>query len=243
MVIDTHAHLPSMPSGLLIKHPVVSVSTDLSSSLAVIHTASLSRFIIPAVGIHPWYVSDQALSDISILFGLAKFFNVQAIGEIGLDFSTHHKSTKNLQLLIFEAQLAFAHTHSLSVSIHLVKAYNEAYLLLERYPVKGVIHGFSGSVEQARVFVDLGFYIGIGAICLRDNTPKYDRLIRDLPLASLVVETDYPNVLQPNHQTPTLSMIYAITSYISQVKHCSLELVEQITTQNAMKGFNLDEFK
>jgi TatD DNase family protein len=243
MVIDTHAHLCGYSLNCECEYPIVNVSVDLKSSISNSTHQLSSSFVIPALGIHPWYVSELSFFDLPIVFKLARYNNIHILGEIGLDFSKKFKSTAELQLSVFRMQLEFAYNHQMAVSIHMVKSFEAIYSLLKLFPVRGVVHGFSGSVEQAQLLINLGLYIGINGVCLRRNTPKYDRLISEIPLSAIVVETDFPNVPISSGHPAKLSIIFSVIKYIADIKQCSVEMVSDVTTQNAIKGLQLYEFR
>lgn len=241
MLIDTHAHLNLLqtPSEVY-KFPVITVSTDLESchsNLSVSLNNPNSVFM--ACGFHPWFVDNLFNNDLNLLFEFIQSNNIHIMGEIGLDFSGSHKINKQKQLDVLEAQLKFANQHNLSVSLHLVKAYDETFDLLTCYPVKGAIHSFPGSLEQAKRFAGLGIKIGVNGLILKTNTPRYQNLVRNLPIENIVLETDAPNITYPDGQIGSLEMLELIASKVSQITQIDLVDVATITTQNAIESFNL----
>ncbi|WP_081836017.1 TatD family hydrolase [Thiomicrospira pelophila] len=243
MLIDTHAHLNLLQtSSEVYKYPVINVSTDLESchsNLSV--SVNNPNSVFMACGFHPWFVDQVSNIDLNLLFEFMKSNNIHIMGEIGLDFSSSHKANKQKQLEVLEAQLRFASQYNLSVSLHLVKAYDEMFALLKHYPVSGAIHSFPGSLEQAKRFAKLDIKIGVNGLILRDNAPRYHNLVRNLPISHLVLETDAPNISYPDGQTGDLGMLSLIASRISHLKNMDLVDVSTITTQNAIESFNLYE--
>ncbi|HEY9018722.1 TatD family hydrolase [Thiomicrospira sp.] len=243
MLIDTHAHLDQLTlSSYDDHHPIITVSTDLASChsnfiLAQKHPTK----VMMACGLHPWFVQDSSLQELNLLLDYIESNNIQIMGEIGLDFSPSYKSTRNQQLEILEIQLRFASQHNLSVSLHLLKAYDELFDLLRTYPVKGAIHSFPGSLEQAKRFSKLGIKIGVNGLILRDNAPRYLNLVTHLPIENIVIESDAPNIPYPDGRPGDLNMITLIASRLSQIKQLELETLCQITTQNAIESFKLYE--
>ncbi|WFE69255.1 TatD family hydrolase [Thiomicrospira sp. R3] len=239
-LIDTHAHLSTFDYLSDISFPTVSVSVDLNSSFQQILFQRKSRFVIPAVGVHPWFCQSVSFHDLLSLFAFTKSNNIKILGEIGLDFSVKHKASSVQQLEIFTHQLNFASLNGLSVSLHSVKANIEVLSLLNEMPVKGVLHGFSGSPEQAWPFIEKGFKIGVNGMVLRNNTPRYLHLVKMLPLSSIVLETDFPNVIYSPGLKPSLNMIILIAKKVAQIKSSSLENVVKITSHNAIESLQLD---
>lgn len=243
MLIDTHAHSdPFNAIPISLDHPVIFVSVDLNSAKNLINQLSVDNpHQIMAVGVHPWFVKAPLLLD--LLFEFIEHHQLKIMGEIGLDFSTQYRDYQSDQLSVFSQQLRFAHQQGLSVSLHLVKAFDSMHQLLTQYPVKGAIHGFPASVEQAQRFTKLGLKIGINGLILRDNAPRYHKLVRDLPLTDIVLETDSPNICYPNGQVGDLAMIYLVAQKVAEIKSCPLEEVIEITGHNAIESFQLEQFR
>jgi TatD DNase family protein len=239
MIVDTHCHLTAFHNVPQLDHSIVNVSVDLESSILGIKRFNSTPQVFNAVGIHPWFVNQQSIDELDVIFMLANEHNITILGEIGLDFSARFSDTISIQKLVFEKQLAFACHHGLSVSLHLVKSYNEMYKLLKQYPVKGVIHGFSGSVEEAKKFIALGFKLGVNSVICRDHTPRIDRLLGSISIDDIVLETDYPNVRLPNHSKANLDDIYQVAYRLAEYKCMNLDIVTELTTHNAKESLQL----
>ncbi len=155
-----------------------------------------------ALGIHPWYVTDEVNTQLSQLVDIinvnATDNNLVALGECGLD--KIKLNNWELQLFAFEAQIKLAKHYQLPLIVHSVKAHNEVILLLKKHQLSkaGIVHGFYGSVEIARQYLDLGFKLGIGGLLLNDNAKKLRNAVQILPINSFVVETDSPAMLPKN---------------------------------------------
>lgn len=264
MFIDTHVHLTQLAKASLISTepvqtlhlsndliptiPVISVSTDLADSIANIQLCKNHIQAFPAVGLHPWFVSQDSALELDSIKTLVDQYQLGILGEIGLDFSKPYLSTKSLQLSVFEQQLVWASEGGLSVSLHIYKGYDEAFELLKRYSVKGALHGFAGGFEQAKRFVDLGFKIGVNTVLLHKHVPKYVRMIKNLSIENLILETDAPNISRfislPSEKPLEQHWFYIeqIAQKIANIKQCSFNQVAEITTQNAIESFNF-EFK
>jgi TatD DNase family protein len=163
--------------------------------------------IYPCLGIHPWFL--QALND-SHLEQLSKLVNksrneIIAVGEIGIDGAIakqagNHGQTPedNLhhQQHFFDFQLNLAKQQNLPVIIHHRQSHDKIMPCLKRYQLTraGIIHGFSGSYQQAKNYIDLGFKLGVGSTITYSRAKKTINTLKRLPLESLVLETDAPSM-------------------------------------------------
>lgn len=244
MLIDTHAHLNQLSFfPVNIEYPVISVSTNLDSCRSNIQSPHKpTNKVYFACGLHPWFVNDRSFNELPMLFDFICSNNIKIMGEIGLDFSANYKHNKQDQIQVLDAQLKYAYEHQLPVSLHLVKAFDALYDLLKKYPVNGAIHSFPGSYEQAQRFSRLGIMIGINGLILRDNTSRYHHLVKNLPLESMVLETDAPNINYPDNEQGNLEMLPLIAAKVSDIKGVDLNEVHEITTKNAITSFKLNEY-
>lgn len=146
------------------------------------HNAHTQAQTIDTVGIHPWHALEADLSTVELAVA-----EVDAIGEIGLDFACD--VPREVQMVIFRAQLAIAERHKKAVILHCVRAFEEVMKVLSEYRLHAVIfHGFIGSVEQAQRAVAQGFYLSFGERTF--HSPKTIEAMRSTPLSHLFVETD-----------------------------------------------------
>ena len=146
------------------------------------HNAQTEAQTIVAVGIHPWHALEADLSAVE-----ACIADVDAVGEIGLDFA--YDVPSEIQISIFRAQLTLAEQHKKAVVLHCVRAFEEVMKVLADYNLPAVIfHCFIGSPEQAQRAVAQGYYLSFGERTFR--SPKTIEAMRSTPLSSLFVETD-----------------------------------------------------
>ncbi|MDY6839914.1 MAG: TatD family hydrolase [Pseudomonadota bacterium] len=147
------------------------------------------------LGIHPWFVGEHSGQDLVELRRLleSRPDRCVAIGECGLDRLRGNLET---QWPWFEAQVALADELGMPLVIHSVKTHDEVHGLLNRWQWDGraLIHGFSGSFQQAGKLVDLGCFIGVGGVITHPRARKTRDAIARLPLAALVLETDAPDM-------------------------------------------------
>ncbi|MBW4935612.1 TatD family hydrolase [Marinobacter sp. F4206] len=150
------------------------------------------------LGIHPWYVAEHDDGDLQLLEELVsrRPERCVAIGECGLDRVHGDLDT---QRPWFEAQVALAARQQFPLVIHSVRTHDEVHGVLNRVSWDGLalVHGFSGSYQQAAKLVDLGCFIGIGGVITHASARKTREAVAKLPLSALVLETDAPD-MAPN---------------------------------------------
>lgn len=147
------------------------------------------------LGIHPWYVSEHEEADLSELADLLERRpdGCVGVGECGLD---RLQGEIRSQMPWFEAQVALAARYDYPLIIHSVKTHDEIRSELKRLSWSGraLVHGFSGAYQQARNLVDQGCFIGVGGVITYSRAAKTRDAIRQLPLESLLLETDAPDM-------------------------------------------------
>ncbi len=163
--------------------------------------------LYPALGLHPCFLDQHQPDDLHKLAQLCDTEPLHAIGEIGLDF--YNKGYKNRhvndpdrdrQRYYFSEQLQIAKQHQLPVLIHARKSHHEVIQQLKAVqPLKGIIHAYSGSYEQAREYLKLGFKLGFGGAYTYPKASKLRALVSRLPLDAWVLETDAPDMTPVRH--------------------------------------------
>jgi TatD DNase family protein len=240
MLIDTHAHLSELVGLQNTPHTVVSVSTGYLNALSTLRIAQQFQNVIPAFGLHPWFIRSDWQNELAQIFSLyLESTPSKIMGEIGLDFSKLANVDKSTQLSVFTEQLRFAYDHNLTVSVHCVKAFDECLKLLKLYPVNCIMHGFSGSFEQACMFTRQGCKIGINSLIMRSNTPKYQRLVQLLPIDYIVIETDAPFISYPNTKPGDLLMLPFLLQTLSCLKSMDVAEVESIIYKNSLEALQI----
>ncbi len=236
-VFDTHAHLNSAPE--LPSYFCLNVATKPDDWVLAIDIHKNHSNILPAVGIHPWFVETDSQNSIHRLEELLQTHKIFALGEIGLDYSSQYKGFKAEQIKLLETQLYLAKEYHLPVSLHCVKAHGDMYALLKKmdFTKKGVLHGLGGSIELVKGYIDLGYKIGVNGVSCRPNARRYQEMLAYFPLDYFVLETDYPNVLLPQSKQAELSDIFDVAKQVSMIKKCSVEDVIQQTTSTAESIF------
>ncbi len=252
MYIDTHCHLSKEDYeniALVIKENresgiekiIVSGCTK-DSILESLEYAKNYDDVYVTIGYHPSEVNDITEEDLLLLESqITSSSKVVGIGEIGLDYH-YGKKNKELQKEIFRKQLALAEKLSLPVVIHTRDATEDTISVLKEFPnVKGDIHCFSGSVETARIYIQMGYVLGIGGVVTFQNSNLY-KVIEEIGLSSIVLETDAPYLTPVPYRGKQNSSKYIpyIAKKLSEILNISVEEVEKTTTLNAKELFDLD---
>jgi TatD DNase family protein len=239
----------------------VNVGTKYETSKDAIELAENNDGMYAAIGLHPIHIKTDLMKlrmdddegafaplgeefDAERYKELAKSKKVVAIGEIGLDYYYKPKGTvkkelfKQKQREIFEEQLKMAEELNLPVIVHCRMAHEDALQILSNYKVRGSIHCFTGSLEEAQKYLDLGFYIGINGIIFKFNI---DEIIKKIPLDKIVVETDCPYLtpsVEGDKRNEPIFVKYVVQK-IADLKAVSFDEVAEATTQNARKLFGI----
>ncbi|MBF0470912.1 MAG: TatD family hydrolase [Gammaproteobacteria bacterium] len=197
--------------------------------------------LYPALGIHPWCAAEPMAEPLARLEQMLTAMSVQAVGEVGLDF-VKGMVDRELQLQRLHPQLALAQKVDLPLILHCRKAHQPLLQLVRSYPgVRGVVHAFSGSAEEAKRWQEHGFLLGIGGGILHPNYRRLQQVVTTLPLSAFLLESDAP--YQPLPSTMGIStpeVIPRIAAEIARLQHCSLAEVAEITTANAWRLFRFD---
>lgn len=164
------------------------------------------------------------------------------VGEIGLDFYWDTTFEKQ-QLEVFELQLDWAKQLKLPVSIHARNAFDKMRAVLEKKQdggLRGVMHCFNGTLDEAKAYLDLGFHLGLGGVTTYKSCPVKGFLAK-LPLERIVLETDAPYLSPVPHRGKRNEPAFMVDTArkIAEIRQCQLEEIAEITTQNAKKLFDL----
>jgi TatD DNase family protein len=195
----------------------------------------------PCYGLHPYWCQQHRDDDIAELERYLSQHGAIAVGECGLDFRPQ-QAPRDRQLYFFEAQLDIAYRHALPVVIHAVKATDQIYQSLKAFPgLTGMIHSYSGSLEQAEMLVADGFYISLGAAVTYPQAKKVRRVARELPLDYLLLETDAPDQPGIKHQKQRNQPAWLVDtlSVISELRNEPVANIADQTTINAKRLFSL----
>lgn len=246
MYIDTHCHIDKENASLYVENAdkenvkiLINASEDIKSSYESILLSNSYSNVFTCVGVHPLNVKDFNMSEINVFSDMLKNDKVKAIGEIGLDYY-YSKDDKNKQQEVFRAFLSLAEENNLPVVIHSREATLDTINILKEYNVKGVIHCFSGSLETAREYINMGFLIGIGGVLTFKNSKLYE-VVKEIPLSYIVLETDAPFLTpEPFRKYKNESKyIPVIADSLAKHKGINIEEVMEVTTENAKRIFDI----
>ena len=248
-MIDTHCHLYSEYYDnlneviLTIKkagiEKVIVNGCDLKSNKEVLELVKKYDIVYGALGFHPTEEHDNVKECMDFLKKHVNDNKIVAIGEIGLDY--HYDNTDKLkQHILLVKQLQIAVKYNKPIIVHSRDSIQDTYDLLSKYNLNGVIHAYSGSLEMAKKFINLGYYLGIGGVCTFKNAKNILSVIENIDLSYLLLETDSP-YLAPvpfRGQINTPANIPIIVAKIASIKKISDSLVVSTTNRNANRLFD-----
>ena len=255
MIFDTHAHyddrqfeedraelLGSMQEqgvGM-----IVDAGSDIASWDKIGQLTEQYSFIYGAIGVHPDEVGELDEEKMQRMEKLLSGEKMVAVGEIGLDYYWD-KEKRDLQKKWFIRQLELARRLDLPVIIHSREAAADTMEIMKQHAkgLDGVIHCFSYSLEQAKEYVKMGFYLGIGGVVTFKNAKKLKEVVQEIPLEALVLETDSPYLAPVPHRgkrNNSQNLVY-VAEEIAALKGVSYEEVVRQTTENAKKLYRLEK--
>lgn len=254
MLIDSHAHLDGESfdddRDALIKsfkasgvEAVVVPGSDMESSRKIVKLVKVYENIYGAVGVHPHEVAGLTESDIDELRKLAGNGKIVAIGEIGLDYYYEY-SPRDVQKEYFRKQIALAKELELPIIVHERDAAQDVFQIIREEAdgkLTGVIHCYSGSIELAREYIKLGFYISFAGPVTFKNAKKPKEVSKEIPLERLLVETDSPYMTPVPYRGKRNDPTYVryVAEEIAALKGISFEELAKQTTLNAKKLFGI----
>ena len=195
--------------------------------------------IYATIGYHPSEADITTDEDLYLLEEQIKHKKVVGIGEIGLDY--HYGSdNKDKQISLFRKQMELAEKYNLPVVIHSRDATEDTINILKEYKVIGDMHCFSGSLETARIYINMGYKLGIGGVVTFKNSNLY-KVVESVGLENIILETDAPYLTPEPFRGKKNSSKYIpyIAKKISEILNCTEEEVSKITTENACSLFDL----
>ena len=243
---DSHAHYDDSrfdedrDALLELDFSVVNPGIDEKTSALATELANKYKNVYAALGIHPHNAEKVKKGYLERLKSMLSPKTV-AIGEIGLDYY-YMNSEKEAQRKVFSELLDFAHNLELPVIIHSRSAAQETMELITASPVRrGVLHCFSGHINQALEYIKMGFYIGIGGPITFKNAKKTVETVKLMPLDRLLLETDAP-YLSPEpfrgKRNDSRNLKY-IAKTIAEIKKTTEQEIIKITYNNAVKLFKI----
>ncbi len=191
--------------------------------------------IHPALGIHPWFADKAAFNRLPELETYLQQHPELLIGEIGLDYKQClSENGRELQRRLLSQQLELACRYQRPVILHNLQSSADLLALLKQHQIhRGIVHAFSGSLEEAHAFIRQGLLIGIGSLLLNPNAKKACRAAAELPLTSIVLETDSPFMLPDKGNTP--ANLFKIANIVAELRGIELAELAAQTEQNIDK--------
>ncbi len=252
MLIDTHTHLhdPQFDTDreTVIQRArqngvdlMITIGTDLETSRQAVELAERYDFVFATVGVHPHEVKTIQDNSYQVLERLAQRPKVVAYGEVGLDFYYMH-SPKDLQQRHFREQIRLAKRLGLPLVIHTRQAPKETLVILqeeEADEIGGVFHCYTGDLPTAQAAISLNFFISFSGILTFLKALDLQEVARQIPVESLLVETDCPYLAPMPHRDKRNEPSYVrhVAEKLAQLKALPYEELAQITFQNTRKLF------
>lgn len=253
MIIDTHAHyddeqfdadreelLKSMHNGGI--GLIVNAGSTLESWGKIQKLTEQYPFIYGAIGIHPDEVGTLTEAHMSEMERLLDLEKIVAAGEIGLDYYWDNES-HDTQKKWFIRQLEIARKKEMPVIIHSREAAADTMEIMREYAagMKAVIHCYSYSPEMAGEYVEMGYYIGIGGVVTFKNAKKLKKVVEEIPLTSIVLETDCPYLAPEPYRGKRNSSLYLpyVAEKVAELKGVSAEEVVRQTEENSRRLYNI----
>lgn len=253
-IIDTHAHYDDEQfdrdrENLLTILPevgielVVNVGASIESSKRTIGLTKTYAHVYGAVGVHPSSTEELNEENFQWLSQAARQEKIVAVGEIGLDYY-YDGPERSIQKQWFVRQIELARHVGLPVIIHSREAAQDTYDIMKANrceEIGGVIHCYSYSVEMAKRFLDMGFYLGIGGVVTFKNAKTLKEVAAYAPMDRIVLETDCPYLAPVPYRgkrNSSMNLPY-VSEAIAQIKGVAEEEIRRITNENARNLYRL----
>ncbi|GLS83832.1 TatD family hydrolase [Paraferrimonas haliotis] len=260
-MFDSHCHLDFLANSPVNLDAAVAAYRERCDYHSAQHDHSSSMLLIPgvapeqwpiaaalaarlnccySVGLHPWWLDVAPKKRQSQMLAFRHWLDehsqdklCRAVGECGLDGT--RKIALSEQLPVLEQQLLAAQESRLAVVLHCVKAHAQLQSQLKSLSVPWVIHGFYGSLQLAEQYLSLSTqsYLGIGTMLLRSGNNKLERVVQDIPLSRLVLETDEPRAVKGELNIPWYKAQWAVAQRVADLKQCPITDVIKQSNCNA----------
>ena len=250
MLVDSHCHLDAPEfdadrAQVLARARAAGVVAQVVPAIRFADFAALRDLcaantdLHPAYGLHPMFLTDHAPAHIGALREWLGRERAVAVGECGLDFFVEGLDAQT-QRDYFTAQPRLARDFDLPVILHARRAVDEVIATIKRFaPLRGVVHSYSGSAEQARQLWNLGFFIGFGGPITYERAHRLRSLVAKMPLEFLLLETDAPDQPLSTHRGERNEPAYLIevADTVAQLRDADVASIAQATTSNAKRLF------
>jgi len=200
------------------------------------------QHIFPLIGLHPTDVTRDFKNQLAVLEKHLNNNQLVGIGETGIDLY-HDKTFYAEQVIAFETQLHWAKELQKPLSIHIRDGFNEALSVLKKFksvPLRGILHCFSGGIQEAKWAIDNGFLLGIsGVVTFKKN--RLQDIVKEVGINAIALETDAPFLAPDPYRGKRNESAYIpiIAEKIAAVLETSVEEVMAVTTANVEGVFKL----
>jgi TatD DNase family protein len=251
ILVDSHAHVDfaqfdndreaviarARATGLA---AVVNIGTNVNTSRASVALAERYDFIHATVGIHPHDAETANSRALGELRSLAHHPKVVAIGEIGLDYYRDY-SPRRAQRQAFRDQLALASELNRPVVVHSRDAHDDVLRILSEWEGSGVLHTYAAGPKRLGQVIDMGFFIGISGPVTYPRAESLREVVRAVPLARLLIETDCPYLTPEPHRGKRNEPAYVklVAEAVARTRGNSTQQIADVTTENARRLFGL----
>ena len=251
-LVDSHVHL-DLPPFHTDRDSVIARARDAGVRQLVVPAVDLDSWsgiaklardevdVHPAYGLHPVYLARHQPAHLDQLATWLNDNPAVAVGEIGLDFH-QPESDRDLQRHYFTNQLQLAGERRLPVIVHARQALEEVILTLRQVDgLRGVVHSFSGSEQQARRLWEIGFHLGIGGPVTYERAQRLRHIVATMPIGFLLLESDAPDQPDANHrgQRNEPARLIEVLRCVAALRGESEAHVAEATTGNARRLFGI----
>lgn len=257
-IFDSHAHyedkrfdedrekLLSSMSSKNVSY-IINVGSSIKTSKKTVELVRQYSYMYGSVGVHPEECGDMSDADLEVIKDLATKDKIVAIGEIGLDYYWPEPE-HDIQKKWFHRQMELAVSLKLPVIIHSRDAAKDTMDIIKEYSHglvdgrKGIIHCYSGSPEMAKEYVNMGFCIGVGGVLTFKNAAKLKKVVEEIDINSIVIETDCPYMAPVpfRGKRNDSSLLKYVVEEMAEIKGLSIEEVVNVTCQNALKVYGIE---
>ncbi len=254
MLIDSHCHLDASEfdhdrDAVIQRARAAGVTAQIIPAISASGWPKLRNLcanhddLHPAFGLHPMFLADHRDEDIDALHALLATERAVAVGECGLDFHVEGLDAQRQQFF-FEEQLKIARNFDLPVIVHARKAVDAVIATLRRIGgLRGVVHSFSGSEQQAEQLWKLGFCLGIGGPVTYERAQRLRRIVATMPIEFLLLETDAPDQPDAIHrgERNEPARLTVVRDCIAGLRGMPTDALEAATSLNAARLFSLPD--
>jgi TatD DNase family protein len=205
-----------------------------------------TAFFYPMMGIHPCSIKKDFETQLDLIFSLFEQHPFIAVGEIGLDYYWS-KDLVEAQKQAFIQQIRFAKKKNLPIAVHCRDAYDDILHILEQEQdgnLRGVLHCFTGNVDQAKRLQKIGFKMGLGGVLTFKNA-GLDKVVAEFPLDNFILETDAPYLTPHPYRGKRNESGYVklVAEKLATIYNVSVEEVGALTSKKAWELFALNSPK